>query len=45
LFSNVGDLLARHFALLSIQFHGRRRACQPPVRAIHDGSHHLQITQ
>jgi hypothetical protein len=44
LLSNVGDLLACHFALLSIQFHGRR-AGQPPVRAVHDGSHHLQIAQ
>jgi len=40
----VGDLLARHFALLSIQFHGRR-AGQPPVRAVHHDSHHLQIAQ
>jgi len=44
LFLNASDLLACHFALLSIQFHGRS-AGQSPVRAVHDGSHHLQIAQ
>jgi hypothetical protein len=42
LFSNVGDLLAGHFALLSIQFHGRP-ASQSPMRAVHHRGHHLQI--
>jgi hypothetical protein len=44
LFFNASDLLACHFALPSIQFHGRR-AGQPPVSAVHDGGHHLQIAQ
>jgi hypothetical protein len=42
LFGNASDLLARGFALLSIQFHGRR-AGQSPMHAVHDGRHHLQI--
>ncbi len=44
MFLNASDLLACHFALLSIQFHGRRPG-QPPLRAVHDGGHHLQIAQ
>jgi hypothetical protein len=41
---NAGDLLLRGCALLVIQFH-RRRACQSPLRAVHDRGHHLQIAQ
>jgi hypothetical protein len=43
LFGNASDLLARGFALLSIQFHGRR-AGQSPMYAVHDGRHHLPVS-
>jgi hypothetical protein len=39
---NASDLLAGPFGLLSIQFPGRP-ARQPPLGAVHDGRHHLQI--
>jgi hypothetical protein len=42
LFFNASDLLSRGFALLVIQICGRR-AHQPPMRAVHDCRHHLQI--
>ncbi len=41
---NASDLLPCGFALLAIQFQ-RRRAGQPPLRAVHDGGQHLQIAQ
>jgi hypothetical protein len=42
LFLNTSDLLPRGFALLPIQLRG---LCprQPPLGAVHDGGHHLQI--
>jgi len=39
---NTIDLLSRGFACLAIQLY-RRRARQPPMRAVHDRGHHLQI--
>jgi len=42
LFLNASDLLARRFALLPIQLRGRRPR-QPPLRAVYDGGHQLQI--
>ena len=39
---NALDLAPRGFALLAIQI-CRRGARQPPLRAVHDGGHHLQI--
>jgi hypothetical protein len=44
LFLNARNLLACHFALLSIEFRGRRPR-QSPMRAVHDGGEHLQIAQ
>jgi hypothetical protein len=44
LFLNTSDLLVRGFALLPIQLRGLRPR-QPPMGAVHDGGHHLQITQ
>jgi hypothetical protein len=44
LFLNASDLLACGFALLAVYFQ-RRRAGQPPMSAVHDGGHHLQIAQ
>jgi hypothetical protein len=44
LFLNAHDLLLSGFALLAIQF-DRRSARQAPLRAAHDGGHHLQIAQ
>ena len=41
---NAIHLLPGGLALLGIQF-PRTRARQPPLRAIHDGGHHLQIAQ
>jgi hypothetical protein len=41
---NARDLLPSGFALLAIQFQ-RRRAGLPPLRAVHDRHHHLQIAQ
>jgi hypothetical protein len=41
---NAIDLVSRGFALLTIQFQ-RRPARQPPLRAVHNGGHHLQIAQ
>jgi hypothetical protein len=42
LFFNTNDLLACHFALLSIQLRGRRPR-QSPQGAVHNRGHHLQI--
>jgi hypothetical protein len=42
LFLNALDLTPRGLALLMIQFHGCR-ARQPPLGAVHDRDHHLQI--
>jgi hypothetical protein len=42
LFLNARDLLARGFALLAIHL-TRSRAGQPPLRAVYDGGHQLQI--
>jgi hypothetical protein len=41
---NALDLAPRGFALLAIQI---RDSCagQPPLRAVHDSGHHLQIAQ
>jgi hypothetical protein len=39
---NAGDLAPRGFTLLAIQFQ-RRRAGQPPLHAVHNRGHHLQI--
>ena len=41
---NAIDLIPGGLALPGIQFH-RNGARQPPLRAIHDGHHHLQIAQ
>ena len=41
---NAIDLMPCGLALPAIQFH-RIGARQPPLRAIHDGHHHLQIAQ
>lgn len=41
---NALDLLPRGLALLGIQF-PCTRASQPPLRAVHNGSHHLQVAQ
>ena len=41
---NTADLVPCGIALLVIQL-ARRRARQPPLRAVYDGSHHLQIAQ
>ena len=41
---NALDLLPRHPALRSIQFHGRR-ARQPPTRTVDDRGRYLQIAQ
>jgi len=39
---NVSDLAPCGLALLAIQFQ-RRRAGQPPLSAVHNRGHHLQI--
>jgi hypothetical protein len=44
LFFNACDLLPRGLALLGIQFRCTR-ASQPPLGAVHDCGHHLQIAQ
>ncbi len=41
---NAVDLMPRGFACWSIQLHGSR-AGQPPLRAVHNRRHHLQIAQ
>ena len=41
---NALDLMPRGFALLLVQFRSSG-ASQPPLRAVYDGSHHLQIAQ
>jgi hypothetical protein len=41
---NASDLLARGFALLPVQLRGLRPR-QPPMGAVDDGGHHLQIAQ
>lgn len=41
---NTSDLLPRGLALPLVQFR-RRRARQAPLRAAHDGGHHLQIAE
>jgi hypothetical protein len=40
---NARDLVPSGFALLVIQLRGSAR--QPALRAVHNGNHHLQITQ
>ena len=39
---NLLDLMPRGFAWLAIQIYGRCPR-QPPLGAVHDGGHHLQI--
>jgi hypothetical protein len=39
---NAIDLMPRGFGLLAIQL-CRRRARQPPLRAVHNRHHHFQI--
>jgi len=41
---NAIDLVPRGFRLLLIQLRGSG-ACQPPLRAVYDRHHHLQIAQ
>jgi hypothetical protein len=41
---NALDLMPRGFRLLGIQLHAHR-ARQSPLRAVHNGGHHLQIAQ
>jgi len=41
---NVLDLMPRDFCLLVIQLRGSGSG-QPPLRAVHDRHHHLQIAQ
>ena len=41
---NARDLMPHSFAFLVIQLRGSG-ASQPTMRAVHDGSHHLQIAQ
>ena len=44
MFFNARDLLARSFTLLWVQIRGRRPR-QPPLGAVHNRRHHLQIAQ
>lgn len=41
---NALDLVPRGFALLVIQLRGRRTS-QPPLRAVHNRHHDLQVAQ